>query len=45
MMFTHKGVAGKSVGTRQALDANKFHLEQLLEEYAKKQIIVFVLSF
>ncbi|TWD93281.1 hypothetical protein FB550_11695 [Neobacillus bataviensis] len=26
-------VAKKSVGTRQALDAYKFHLEQLLEEY------------
>ena len=26
-------VARKSVGTRQALDAYKFHLEQLLEEY------------
>jgi transposase len=26
-------VAGRSVGTRQALDAYKFHLEQLLEEY------------
>ncbi|MFJ8260313.1 IS110 family transposase [Peribacillus asahii] len=26
-------VARKSIGTRQALDAHKFHLEQLLEEY------------
>lgn len=26
-------VARRSVGTRQALDAYKFHLEQLLEEY------------
>ncbi|WP_066307761.1 IS110 family transposase [Bacillus sp. FJAT-29814] len=26
-------VARKSIGTRQALDAYKFHLEQLLEEY------------
>ncbi|TWD93481.1 transposase IS116/IS110/IS902 family protein [Neobacillus bataviensis] len=26
-------VAKKSIGTRQALDAYKFHLEQLLEEY------------
>jgi transposase len=26
-------VARKSVGTKQALDAYKFHLEQLLEEY------------
>jgi hypothetical protein len=26
-------VARKSVGTRQALEAYKFHLEQLLEEY------------
>lgn len=33
-------VAGKSVGTKQALDAYKFHLEQLLEEYdlALKQL-------
>jgi transposase len=33
-------VAGRSVGTRQALDAYKFHLEQLLEEYdlAVKQL-------
>ncbi|MFP5110715.1 IS110 family transposase [Neobacillus sp. C211] len=33
-------VAKKSVGTRQALDAYKFHLEQLLEEYdlAVKQL-------
>ena len=26
-------VARRSIGTRQALDAHKFHLEQLLEEY------------
>lgn len=26
-------VARKSIGTRQALEAHKFHLEQLLEEY------------
>jgi transposase len=33
-------LAGKSVGTKQALDAYKFHLEQLLEEYdlALKQL-------
>jgi len=33
-------VARKSVGTRQALEAHKFHLEQLLEEYdlASKQL-------
>ena len=26
-------LAKRSIGTRQALDAYKFHLEQLLEEY------------
>ncbi|TVX75786.1 IS110 family transposase, partial [Peribacillus simplex] len=26
-------LARKSVGTRQALEAYKFHLEQLIEEY------------
>ena len=43
--WTKKGsitsqLARRSIGTRQALDAYKFHLEQLLEEYdlAVKQL-------